>query len=93
MTALARARNPDAGARLLWEDGAQGMDQTYELQSGRRTVAVKIAPSAQAALFDHLRSLGCRDDEITRLGVDSIAWRGAVFRAVPTGSPAPARRD
>ena len=92
MPALRRAHNPDAAARLPWEDRSQGMDQTYELQSGRRVIAVKVAPSAHAALFDHLRSLGCRDDEITRLGVDSIAWRGAVFRAVPAGSPEPARR-
>ena len=58
------------------------MDRVYELKSGRRKVAVKVAPSAQAALFDHLRSLGCRDAEMTRLSVDSVAWRGAVFRAV-----------
>jgi hypothetical protein len=59
------------------------MESRFELQSGRRSIGVKVAPSAQVALFDHVRALGCRDDEITRLGVDSIAWRGAIFRAVP----------
>ncbi len=65
------------------------MDQTYELLSGHRRIAVKVAPTAQIALFDHLRSLGCRDAEITRLGVDAIAWRGAVYRAVPMPRPEP----
>lgn len=58
------------------------MQQLYEVQSGRRAVAVREAPSAQIALLDHLRSMGCRDAEVMRLGTDSIAWRGAVFRAV-----------
>jgi hypothetical protein len=60
------------------------MERRYQVRSGRRTVGVRAAPTAQIALLDHARSLGCRDDEIMKLGVDSIAWRGAVFRAVPT---------
>ena len=59
------------------------MQQTYEVHSGRRAVAIREAPSAQIALLDHLRSMGCRDAEVMKLGIDSIAWRGAVFRAVP----------
>lgn len=59
------------------------MQQVYEVHSGRRAVAVREAPSAQIALLDHLRSMGCRDAEVMKLGIDSIAWRGAVFRAVP----------
>lgn len=59
------------------------MEQRYEVQSGRRTIGVRAAPSAQMALLDHVRSMGCRDSEIMRLGTDSVAWRGAVFRAVP----------
>jgi hypothetical protein len=39
------------------------------------------------ALLDQARAMGCRDSEITRLGVDSIAWRGAVFRASPVADP------
>jgi len=33
--------------------------------------------------MDYVRSLGCRDDEIARLGADALSWRGAVYRAVP----------
>lgn len=75
------------------ETAAQGMDDTYELLSGHRRVAVKVAPTAQVALLDHLRSLGCRDAEITRLGVDAIAWRGAVFRAVRMSRPESSTRS
>jgi hypothetical protein len=60
------------------------MHQVYEVRSGRRRVGIREAPTAQIALLDHLRSLGCRDAEVKKLGVDSIAWRGAVFTAVPT---------
>lgn len=59
------------------------MQQMYEVHSGRRAVAIREAPTAQIALLDHLRSMGCRDAEVMKLGTDSIAWRGAVFRAVP----------
>jgi hypothetical protein len=59
------------------------MEQRYEVQSGRRTIGIRSAPSAQMALLDHVRAMGCRDAEIMRLGADSVAWRGAVFRAVP----------
>ena len=58
------------------------MQQAYELHSGRRSIGVREAPTAQVALLEHVRSLGCRDDEVMRVGVDSIAWRGAVFKAV-----------
>jgi hypothetical protein len=50
-------------------------------------IGVRRAPSAQMALLDQARAMGCRDSEITRLGVDSIAWRGAVFRASPVADP------
>jgi hypothetical protein len=59
------------------------MNQRWELHLGRKSLGIKAAPSAQIALLDHVRSMGCKDDEITRLGVDSVAWRGAIFRAVP----------
>jgi hypothetical protein len=51
----------------------------YEIRSGRESVALLDATSAQEALFDYLRSLGCRDDEIVRLGARAAAWRGAVY--------------
>ena len=72
------------------------MSNTFELRSGKRAVGVRAAPTAQQALLDYVRGLGVRDDEIVRLGPDAVAWRGAVFRAVPVspdGLGAPSRRD
>jgi hypothetical protein len=37
--------------------------------------------------MDYVRSLGCRDAEVARLGADAVSWRGAVFRAVPAVQP------
>ena len=45
-------------------------------------VALKHAATAQEALVDYLRGIGCRDDEIVRMGISAISWRGAVFSAV-----------
>lgn len=56
---------------------------TFELFSGRRALAVREAPTAQQALVDYVRGLGVQDAEILRLGPDAVAWRGAVYRAVP----------
>jgi len=36
--------------------------------------------------MDYVRSLGCRDAEIARLGADALSWRGAVYRAVPVAA-------
>ncbi len=33
--------------------------------------------------MDYVRSLGCRDAEIIRLGETVVAWRGARYTAVP----------
>ena len=63
----------------------------YEIHSGRRAVGVREAPTASAALLDYVHSLGCRDSEIQRLGIDSCAWRGAVFRAVLVTPEQPGR--
>ena len=63
------------------------MRASYEIHAGGRAVSVRDAPSAMQALRDHLRSLGCSDREIIRLGTATVAWRGAVYRAAP---PAPA---
>jgi len=57
------------------------MLKTYEIRSGRRTVSIRSGANAQQTLIDYLRSLGCRSDEIVRLGVDAIAWRGARYSA------------
>jgi hypothetical protein len=59
------------------------MVKSFEIRSGRRTVAVQDSVSPLQAAVDYVKSLGCRDDEIVRLGTDGVAWRGARFSAVP----------
>jgi hypothetical protein len=39
----------------------------------------------QLAVLDYLRSLGCEEDEIVRVGNDSASWRGALYTAVLAG--------
>jgi hypothetical protein len=56
---------------------------TYDIRSGRRSLTHRSASTAQHAILDYLRSMGCRDDEIVRLGTDGVSWRGAVYKAVP----------
>jgi hypothetical protein len=55
---------------------------SYEVRCGRRPISRRRASTAREALIDYLRSLGCRDDEMSWLGVDAISWHGAVYRAV-----------
>jgi hypothetical protein len=62
------------------------MSGTYQLRLGHRQIGLKEAPTAHVAVLDYVRSLGCRDDEIVRLGEGSLSWRGAVFTAVPVSS-------
>lgn len=62
------------------------MNRTYQLHLGTRPVGLKEAATAQDAVLEYLRSLGCREEEIVRLGTDAASWRGAVYRAVPASS-------
>jgi hypothetical protein len=62
--------------------GRQSMSKKYEIHSGRRIVSTQHSVSALQAVVDHVRSYGVKDDEIRRLGVDSVSWRGARFSAV-----------
>ena len=62
----------------------------YEVLSGKRVVATRRAASAREAVADYAQSLGCRRDEIMWLGVNSVAWRGAVFRAQEVTDPSSA---
>ncbi len=66
----------------------------YEIHSGRRVVSTQLSVSPLQAVVDYVRSYGVKDDEITRLGVDSVSWAGARFTAVlaPTESPLDAMR-
>jgi hypothetical protein len=58
------------------------MSKKYEIHSGRRIVSTQYSVSPLQAVVDYVRSYGVKDDEIRRLGVDSVSWRGAHFRAV-----------
>jgi hypothetical protein len=58
------------------------MSKKYEIHSGRRMVSTQYSVSALQAVVDFVRTYGVKDDEIRRLGVDSVSWRGAQFRAV-----------
>ena len=59
------------------------MSKKYEIHSGRRVVSTQLSVSPLQAVVDYVRSYGVKDDEIRRLGVDSVSWRGAQFKAVP----------
>jgi len=58
------------------------VQKDYEIRSGERAVSIRSAPSAQQALLDYVKSLGCRDAEIVRLGQAAVSWRGARYTAV-----------
>jgi hypothetical protein len=58
------------------------MTKKYEIRSGRRIVSTQYSVDALQAVVDYVRAFGCKDDEIRRLGVDSVSWRGARFSAV-----------
>jgi hypothetical protein len=62
------------------------MRRTYQLRSGARPIGLREASSAQEAVLDYVRSLGCSEQEIVRLGADTASWRGAIFKAVPASS-------
>jgi hypothetical protein len=67
----------------LQEMGRNAVITKYEIRSGKQVVSVQDAYNANQAVTEYVRGLGCRDDELVRLGLDSVAWRGARFRAVP----------
>jgi len=64
------------------------MLRDYEIRSGRRAVSVRSGANAQQALIDYMRSLGCRNDEIVRLGINTVSWRGARYTAAPVTTDA-----
>jgi hypothetical protein len=67
---------------MVYGDGGLRMRTSYEVRSGRHAVAMKDASTAQEALFEYLRGLGCRDSEIVRMGDAKAAWRGAIYSVV-----------
>ena len=58
------------------------MIKKYEIYSGRRPISVEYSISPLQAALDYARSFGCAEDEIRRVAVDSVSWRGARFTAV-----------
>ncbi|HEY5871737.1 MAG TPA: hypothetical protein VIT46_00750 [Gaiellaceae bacterium] len=66
------------------------MSKEYEIHSGRRIVSTQFSVSALQAVVDYVRSYGVKDDEIRRLGVDCVSWRGAQFKAVLASTESPA---
>jgi hypothetical protein len=62
------------------------MTREFEIHSGRRVVSVRRSVTALDAVVDYVRMFGCSNDEIMRLSVDTVAWRGARFRAVPVAA-------
>ena len=62
------------------------MRMGFEVLSGRRTVSLQLATTAQEAVLEYLRSIGCRDDELSRVGVSAVSWRGALYKAVPASN-------
>jgi hypothetical protein len=59
---------------------------SYEVRCGRRLISRQRASTAREAIIEYLRSMGCRDDEMSTVGADKIVWQGAVYRAVAVGS-------
>ena len=58
------------------------VSRKYEIRSGSRTVSIPYSSSPLQAAVDYVRTLGVTNDEILRLGPDTVAWRGARFSAV-----------
>jgi hypothetical protein len=65
-------------------EGEGGRSDADELQGALREAADLIAAGelGAGAVVEYLRSMGCRDDEMSTLGADAISWNGAVYRAV-----------
>ena len=63
------------------------MTKKYEIRSGRRLVSVQNSVSPLQAVVDYVKGFGTPDAEIIRLGVDTVAWRGARFSAALQQAP------
>jgi hypothetical protein len=46
-------------------------------------VSVRYSVTPLQAVIDYVSTFGCKRDEIVTIGVDTVAWRGARFSAVP----------
>ena len=73
-------------------EGEAFSDQPLRGSAERRVVSTRTAASAQGAALDYVRCIGCSRDEVTYLGTDAVARRGAIYRAaevrpVPPDNP------
>jgi hypothetical protein len=66
--------------------GVEQLGTSYEVRCGRRLVSLQSAHTAREAVIEYLRSMGCRESEMTTLSANAVDWHGAVYRAVPLGS-------
>jgi hypothetical protein len=66
------------------------VSKRYEIYSGRRRVSIQYSISPLQAAVDYARNFGSADNEIHRIGVDRVSWRGAQFKAVLVPEPKPA---
>ena len=57
------------------------MSRNYEIHTGRRVVKTVLSSSPLQAAIDYVHTFGS-PKEITVLGPDTVAWRGARFVAV-----------
>ena len=62
------------------------MRTSYEVRCGARLLSFQNAASAREAVVEYLRSVGCREEELSGVAVNAVSWRGAVYRAIPLGS-------
>lgn len=69
------------------------MTSEFEIRSGRRVVAILRSVSPLQAAVDYVRGLGSSEQEIVRLGTNSVSWRGARFSAVPVARHTPSRES
>ena len=75
------SRVTEAGSNGAIAAATRNRAPSYEVRSGGRLVSLQEASTAQEAVLQYVRSLGCRQEEIRRVGPDTVAWRGAVYSA------------
>ena len=61
-------------------EGRLSVTNHFEVRSDVKSCRPGLQHRREAAL-DYVRSLGCSRDEVTYLGTDAVAWRGAIYRA------------
>jgi hypothetical protein len=64
------------------------VSRTYEVYSGRRVVKTVLSSGPLQAAIDYVHTFGSAS-EITILGPDTVAWRGARFVGVAVLDPSP----